>query len=75
MSQVLGEAVETLCAAWTTVPPPVQATVTLTELVLGASDQTLLTVKVVSLRVFVIVQEPGVGTPAVQEPAGTPLAV
>jgi hypothetical protein len=50
----------------------VQVTVTLTEAPL-AGDQTLLTVKVVSLRVLVIVQEPGAAP--LQVPAGLPLAL
>jgi hypothetical protein len=74
MLQVLGEAVETLCAPSTTVPPPVQLTVTLTDAAL-AGDHTLLTVNVVSLRVLAIVQLPGVTRPAVHVPAGLPLAV
>jgi hypothetical protein len=75
MFQVLGDAVETLCAASTTVPPPVQLTVTLTEAPL-AGAHTLFTVKVVSLRVFVIVQDPV--PPLIvplQVPAGEPLAL
>jgi hypothetical protein len=55
MFQVLGEAVDTFCAPSTTVPPPVQETVTLTDAPL-AGDQILFTVNVVSLRVFVTVQ-------------------
>jgi hypothetical protein len=72
MFQVWGLAVDTLCAPSTTVPPPVQVTVTLTEAPL-AGDQILFTVKVASLRVFVIVQLPG--AVPLQVPAGEPLAV
>jgi hypothetical protein len=75
MFQVFGDAVDTLCAPSTTVPPPVQETVTLTEAPL-AGDHTLFTVKVASLRVLVIVQEPV--PPLIvplQVPAGEPLAL
>jgi hypothetical protein len=72
MFQVWGLAVETLCAPSTTVPPPVQETVTLTDAPL-AGDQTLFTVNVVSLRVLVIVQLPG--AVPLQVPAGEPLPV
>jgi hypothetical protein len=74
MFQVLGETVETNWAPPTTVPPPVHVTVTLTEAGFGTSDQILLTVKVVSFRVLVIVQLPGLSRPPVQVPAGLPLA-
>jgi hypothetical protein len=72
MFQVFGDAVETLCAPSTTVPPPVQLTVTLTEAPL-AGDQILFTVKVASLRVLVMVQSPGAAP--LQVPAGEPLPV
>jgi hypothetical protein len=71
--QVFGEPVETSWAPGLTVPPPVQVTVTLTELVLGASDQTLFTVKVAPFKVLVIVQEPG--AVPLHVPAGLPLPV
>jgi hypothetical protein len=55
--QVWGEAVETLCAPSTTVPPPVHVTVTLTEAAF-AGTHTLLTVKVVVVCGLLMVQEP-----------------
>ena len=74
MFQVFGEAVVTVCAPSTTTPE-VQVTVTLTPALL-AGIQVLLTVKFVSLRVLVIVQEPaGASSDAWHVPAGLPLAV
>ena len=54
---VAGPSVVTFCAPSTTVPPPVQVTVTLTEARL-AGIQTLPTVNVVVVCVLIIVQPP-----------------